>query len=145
MASHIRIAKPVSNLVRAREMYSHGLGLCVLGSFENHAGFDGVMLGVPGADYHFEFTHSPHHPVYPAPTVEDLVVFYIPGEAEWEAACARMLGAGFRQVVASNPYWEVRGRTYEDEDGYRVVLEREGWTGGRADGARGPERPPPAA
>jgi hypothetical protein len=27
------------------------------GRFEDHAGFDGVMLGEPGAPYHFEFTH----------------------------------------------------------------------------------------
>jgi YycE-like C-terminal domain/YycE-like N-terminal domain len=108
-------------------MYCQGLGLRVIGSFEGHDGFDGVMLGIPGANYHFEFTCSREHPVPPAPTVEDLVVFYIPSEAEWRAACANMLAAGFRQVTAFNPYWEQRGRTYEDFDGYRVVLERAEW------------------
>jgi hypothetical protein len=55
--------------------------------------------------------------------VEDLVVFYLPGATEWRTACARMTEAGFRQVASFNPYWDRRGRTYEDHDGYRVVLQ----------------------
>jgi catechol 2,3-dioxygenase-like lactoylglutathione lyase family enzyme len=127
MPPHLRIAKPVRDLTRARDMYSHGLGLQVLGSFQDHDGFDGVMLGVPGAGYHFEFTRARHHPQRPSSTVDDLVVFYIPGEAEWRSMCDRMLAAGFTPVRAFNPYWEARGRTYEDGDGYRIVLERAGW------------------
>ena len=128
MPPHLRIARPVTNLARTTDMYSRGLDLRVLASFEDHHGFDGVMLGVPGAQYHFEFTHSRHHPVSPSPTVEDLAVFYIPDEAGWQTTCATMLAAGFKQVEALNPYWNVRGHTYEDPDGYRVVLERAAWT-----------------
>lgn len=109
-------------------MYCRGLGLRVIGSFEAHDGFDGVMLGFPGAGYHFEFTRSREHPLTPSPTVEDLAVFYLPSEAEWQAACASMLAAGFRLVPSANPYWEARGRTFADVDGYRVVLERAAWT-----------------
>jgi len=108
-------------------MYCEGLGLRVVDSFENHEGFDGVMLGLSGATYHFEFTHCRAHPVAPTPTPEDLAVFYIPASAEWEAACSKMLAAGFRQVSSINPYWEVRGRTYQDPDGYRVVLQNAEW------------------
>src|SRR6266850_2012531 len=127
MEPHLRIAKPVSNLARTAEMYCRGLGLRVLGRFENHDGFDGVMLGNVGSRYHFEFTYCRSHPVAPAPTPEDLTVFYIPVEAEWRAACARMLAAGFRQVDSHNSYWEARGRTFEDPDGYRVVLQQAQW------------------
>jgi len=127
MPPHLRIARPVSDLARATDMYSRGLGLRIIGSFQNHAGFDGVMLGLPEAGYHFEFTRSRDHPLPPSPTVEDLMVFYVPTEVEWQDACARMAAAGFKLVRAFNPYWEVRGRTYEDADGYRVVLERAEW------------------
>lgn len=127
MPPHLRIARPVTDLARTREMYARGLGLQVLASFEDHDGFDGVMLGAPGAGYHFEFTRSRRHAVLPSPTVEDLTVLYLPGEAEWRAACERMLAAGFRQVASFNPYWEARGRTFEDADGYRIVLERAEW------------------
>lgn len=128
MPHHLRIAKPVRNLASTTDMYCRGLNLRVLGLFENHDGFDGVMLGVEGSDYHFEFTHSRIHSVLPTPTVEDLAVFYIPSAEEWQAACARMLAAGFKQVSPFNPYWGAKGRTYEDRDGYRIVLQQEEWS-----------------
>jgi catechol 2,3-dioxygenase-like lactoylglutathione lyase family enzyme len=127
MSQHLRIARPVNNLVITAEMYCRGLNLRVIGKFENHDGFDGVMLGVPGADYHFEFTRSRNHSVLPTPTVEDLAVFYIPSAKEWQATCARMLSVGFKQVTPFNPYWGAKGRTYEDRDGYRIVLQQEEW------------------
>jgi hypothetical protein len=109
-------------------MYCRGVGLDVLGRFENHDGFDGVILGVDGCSYHFEFTHCRTHPVTPRPTPEDLIVLYMPAALEWQAACGRMLVAGFRQVASFNPYWETRGRTFEDRDGYRVVLQQAEWS-----------------
>jgi hypothetical protein len=108
-------------------MYCHGLGLRVVGGFENHAGFDGVMLGSVGSSYHFEFTHGRAQPVAPAPTPEDLLVFYAPTAAEWQTACARMVAAGFTPVAAFNPYWETRGRTFADPDGYRIVWQQAEW------------------
>ena len=98
------------------------------GASKTNDGFDGLMLGVEGSSYHFEFTHCRTHPVTPAPTPEDLVVFYVPAAVEWQAVCASMLAAGFKQVSAFNPYWETRGRTYEDPDGYRIVLQQAEWS-----------------
>lgn len=122
-------------------MYCRGLGLRVIASFENHDGFDGVMLGAAGADYHFEFTHCREHAVRPTPTAEDLTVFYVPSLSEWQAACASMAAAGFKQVAAFNPYWRVRGRTYADHDGYRVVLQQADWSNWKhADPAPGNSR-----
>ena len=124
---HLRIARPVSDLGRAVRMYTTGLDLHVLGSFEDHEGFDGVMLGRGGVPHHFEFTHCRSHAVSPSPTREDLVVFYVPDPIEWQSACARMEAAGFAVVASFNPYWDVHGRTFEDPDGYRVVLQNAEW------------------
>jgi hypothetical protein len=77
MDPQLRIARPVSELERSAAMYRTGLGLLEIGRFENHAGFDGVMLGRPGLPYHFEFTFCRAHPVVPSPTPEDLIVFYL--------------------------------------------------------------------
>jgi hypothetical protein len=108
-------------------MYRRGLGLQIIGRFENHDGFDGVMLAFAGAGYHFEFTQCREHPVCPTPTVEDLLVLYIPSFEDWRRACADMLAAGFRAATAFNPYWEAGGRTFEDTDGYRIVLRQGAW------------------
>lgn len=104
-------------------MYCRGLGLRLYGEFKDHDGFDGVMLGEDAAGYHLEFTYCRAHPIVPSPTVEDLLILYIPREDDWQNACAAMIGAGFREVTSSNPYWSTHGRTYEDPDGYRIVLQ----------------------
>jgi hypothetical protein len=109
-------------------MYKSGLGLSELGGFKNHEGFDGVMLGNPGADFHLEFTFCHRHPVRPAPTVEDILVFYIPDTEAWVQRCAAMLSAGFLEVQSFNPYWSTLGRTFQDADEYRVVIQRAAWS-----------------
>jgi len=85
------------------------------------------MLGAPDSGYHFEFTRCRTHPVEPTTTPEDLVVFYVPLQTQWQALCDSALAAGFRPVASFNPYWEARGRTFEDADGYRLVLQRDEW------------------
>jgi len=46
-----------------------------------------------------------------------------------------MLAAGFAPVASFNPYWDDRGRSFEDPDGYRVVLQRAAWCNIAADRA----------
>ena len=128
MTPHLRIAHPVRDIERAANMYCQGLKLRILASFRDHDGFDGMMVGMPSAGYHFEFTRSRRHPITPRPTAEDLLVLYYPSESEWNLACARMSAAGFDSVSSFNPYWDVRGRSYQDPDEYRVVLQRGTWS-----------------
>lgn len=127
MHMHLRIARPVSALERSVAMYRHALGLVELGRFEQHDGFDGVMLGKPELPWHFEFTYCRAHPVAPSPTPEDLIVIYVPDAGEWHRSCASMLSAGFSEVASFNPYWQRNGRTFADHDSYRVVLQRAEW------------------
>jgi len=122
-----RVARPTDNLSEVVRFYRDGLGLEVLGSFENHEGFDGTMLGRKGLPYHLEFTHHRGHTVGKAPTQDNLLVFYIPDEVEWKNAVERMQKHGYEPVKSYNPYWDVRGRTFEDVDGYRVVLQKANW------------------
>lgn len=127
MLPQLRIARPVSDPARSAELYARGLGLVLLGHFDDHEGFDGVMLGLPGGGWHFEFTRCRHHAVAPTPTAEDLAVLYLPNEARWRAACECALAAGFTAVSSFNPYWDQRGRSFQDPDGYRVVLQNAAW------------------
>ena len=123
----LRVARPTDQLAEAVRFYYEGLGLEILASFENHAGFDGVMLGSPGGPYHLELTHHRGHTVGRAPTQDNLLVFYLPDPEIWSAAIARLEAHGYPSVPSYNPYWDRRGKTYEDPDGYRVVLQNAAW------------------
>jgi hypothetical protein len=127
MHAHLRIAHPVTDLQRAASMYKLGLTLDEVGSFADHQGFDGVMLGSRDGHYHFEFTYCRTHPVSPSPTPEDLLVFYVPEQDPWSQRCSLMLQAGFAEVQSFNPYWDRHGRSFQDFDGYRVVIQRSPW------------------
>lgn len=127
MHAKLRIARPVTDLVTVERMYCGAFELSVLYRFNDHDGFEGIMLGAPGGEYHFEFTRCVAHPVKPATTAEDLIVFYLPKKTEWDLACERALAHGFKRVDSFNPYWEVRGMTFEDSEGYRVVLQNMDW------------------
>jgi hypothetical protein len=38
-----------------------------------------------------------------------------------------MKAAGFLPVISFNPYWDKKGLTFEDPDGYRIVLQQTDW------------------
>ena len=87
------------------------------------------MLGHPSLPYHLEFTSQDGHDPGKAPTKDNLLVFYLPDEKEWRAAVGRMDKAGYESVKSWNPYWDAdgKGKTFEDLDGWRVVLWNDGW------------------
>ena len=124
----LRVARPTNQLSRIVDMYCQGLGLSVLCRFDDHDGFDIAMLGAANAPYHLEFTQQHHHTAPRCPSPELLLVFYMPREEQWREAVARMSLAGFVAVAAHNPYWQRCGQTFEDVDGYRVVLAKQEWS-----------------
>lgn len=123
----LRVARPTDDLDALLPFYRDGLGLELLFRFEAHDGFDGVMLGRRGWPYHLEFTRARAHSSGRAPGQDNLLVFYLLDEAEWRAAVARMQAAGFHPCTAFNPWWDRQGATFEDPDGYRVVLQQGDW------------------
>jgi len=94
---------------------------------DDHDGFEGVMLGSKRATYHLEFTRKAGHKADRAPTEDNLLVFYMPDEAAWQAAVGWLERAGHKPVKAFNPYWDKKGKTFEDPDGYRIVLQNTNW------------------
>lgn len=124
MKVHLRVARPTDNLQEIVKFYRDGLGFEIIDSFEDHAGFDGVMLGHKELDYHLEFTHRRGYTSGRAPTKENLLVLYLPNKSKWEEAVKRMEECGYKAAGSENPYWDVRGKTFEDADGYRVVLQQ---------------------
>ena len=123
-----RVARPTDNLPEVLAFYRDGLGLEVLSSFSGHHDIEGVILGhEKGIPYHLEFTHKRGHKVGRAPTQDNLLVFYIPDKTEWISAVERMQQHGYEPVKSYNPYWDDGGKTFEDADGYRVVLHNRNW------------------
>ena len=95
------------------------------GGFRDHNGYDGVFLAVPGTGGHLEFTDGGEHPA-PEPHPESLLVLYLGEERAVQAVPARL---DLDPVAPVNPYWAEHGVTFEDPDGFRVVLVPERWEG----------------
>jgi hypothetical protein len=127
MFPKLRVARATNYLEQVAEMYRVGLELIELGRFEDHQGFDGIMIGSPSCAYHFEFTQNAGHNAPRSPSPELLLVFYYPDSKEWESAQNRMKHAGFNLTTSYNPYWDQCGCTFEDIEGYRVVLCNRAW------------------
>jgi hypothetical protein len=124
----LRIARPTDNLEKITEMYVNGLGFKLLGTFEDHNGFDGSIIGHEKHSYHLEFMHHKGTKVGKAPTKDNLLVFYFSDPSVWAFCCHKIMVAGFVQVESYNNYWDAVGKTFEDIDGYRVVLQNREWS-----------------
>jgi len=118
----LRVARPTDRLDAVVAFY-RAAGLDELARFEDHDGFDGVMLGLAGSQWHLEFTRCRGHPSGRAPTQDNLLVLYLPDRGTWEAAITAMRAAGHAIVPSFNPYWDRAGATFEDPDGYRLVFQ----------------------
>lgn len=121
--AQVRIARPTDRLAEVVRFYVEGLGLRELYRFENHAGYDGVMLGLPGTGYHLEFTTHVDGSPGTAPSAENLLVLYFSNESQMFDVAQRLGEFGVEPVPAENPYWAANGGlTFPDPDGWRVVL-----------------------
>ncbi|MGH3869052.1 MAG: hypothetical protein ACRDQ4_23645 [Pseudonocardiaceae bacterium] len=87
---------PAGALLWTRHWWLPGLrlGLTELFHFEGHAGYDGVILGLPGTDYQLEFTQHADGSPCPAPTRDNLMALYFASLAEAEATAARLAARG---------------------------------------------------
>lgn len=121
--AQVRVARPTDRLDEVEQFYAKHLGLPVIYRFEGHSGYDGVMLGMPGTDYHLEFTSHVDGSPCPAPSLDNLLVLYFHNDAHMYDVVERLASAGKEPVEAENPFWtSVGALTFEDPDGWRVVL-----------------------
>ena len=117
-----RSARPVNDLAALERFYVGALGCTRLGAFEDHEGFDGLILGAPDGAWQIEFVREQGVVAPRAPTDEHLLVFYVADRAALDARCATMDAAGCERVEPNNPYWLHHGVTYVDPEGYHVVV-----------------------
>jgi len=122
-AKLVRIARPTDRLDDVVRFYRDGLWLPEINRFAGHAGYRGVILGLPGWRYHLEFTQHDHGSPGPAPSRDNLLVLYLGDLTQVGQVASRLASLGHLSVAAENPYWSDNGAvTVEDPDGWRVVL-----------------------
>jgi catechol 2,3-dioxygenase-like lactoylglutathione lyase family enzyme len=119
----VRVARHTERLEEGVAFYRDGLGLPEIGRFRDHDGYEGVFLDIPGTGVHLELTAGRRHGA-PTPHPESLLVLYVGDDAAVQAIAARI---GTEPVTPANPYWAAHGLTFEDPDGFRVVLVPERW------------------
>ena len=119
----LRVARHTERLDAVVAFYRDGIGLTEIGHFEDHGGYSGVFLGLPGTEAHLELTTGGGQRA-PAPHPESLLVLYLGDRPSVEVVAARL---GVDPVPAANAYWDEHGVTFEDPDGFRVVLVPERW------------------
>jgi len=121
-AAQVRIARPTDRLEEVIDFYVNGLGLKQIERFTGNNGFEGVIIGLPDVNYHLEFTRHAEGSPCPAPTKDNLLVFYIENKREINTVYERLQKMGYYEVEPENSYWKEKGITVEDPDGWRIVL-----------------------
>lgn len=117
----VRIARATTQLERQVAFYHEGLGFPVVDRFEAHAGYDGVVLALPGST-HLEYTRRARDIARPTPGADDLLVVYLSSARQVARIRKRMERRGHTCVEPLNPYWLDKSVTFEDPDRWRVVL-----------------------
>lgn len=123
----VRIARATDDIDRLVRFYVSGLGFSVLGQFQDHAGFDGAMVGLHGQAWHLEFTKHKEGGVKRVPHEEDLVVIYFADHDEWQRTVTGIQARGVLPVLATNPYWNNGGLLFRDPDGFGVIYFDGAW------------------
>ncbi|GAQ59331.1 VOC family protein [Streptomyces acidiscabies] len=132
----VRFARPTAHYDDVLVFYRDALGLPVLAEWRGHSGYDGVVLGLPGAPVNMELLQYGEPPRIPEAHPENQLVLYLRGPEAVAAAAARLGEHGHAPVAPANPYWDQHGAVlFEDPDGWLVVL---------APWVFGEERPPGA-
>ncbi|MHC0445176.1 VOC family protein [Flavobacterium sp. 3-218] len=118
---HLRVARHTNNLKEIENFYVNVLGFERLGGFQNHNNYDGVFIGRPDLDWHFEFTQSETKAVHVFDE-DDILVLYPDTIRKYNMLYIQIMDHNIEFIEAVNPYWNENGRMFLDPDGYRIVI-----------------------
>ena len=114
----LRVARHTERLDEVVRFYRDGLGRPQGGRLGHHGGDAGGGLDVPGTGAPRALTPG-GPPRAPEPHPESLLVLYVEDDEAVREIAARLEA---EPVPPANPYWAEHGVTFEDPDGFRVVL-----------------------
>lgn len=122
-ATSVRFARPTTRLDACTAFYRDALGIPVLAEFRGHAGYDGVVLGLPDRSVQLELIERTEGGPLPDPSAEHQLVLYLGDHEAVTQAADRLRERGVESVAAENPYWTERGAVaFMDPDGWVVTL-----------------------
>lgn len=118
---NFRYARHTNNLEKLKLFYIDFLGLELLGSFENHNGYNGIFIGKPNENWHLEFTKSDEIANHTFDE-DDILIFYPNRKLEFEMILDKLLESKIKFIKSKNPYWNENGKMILDPDGYGVII-----------------------
>lgn len=117
----LRIARHTDDLEKIKAFYVDILKFELLGSFENHANYDGIFIGNPNYDWHLEFTKSDKKANHSSDE-DDILVLYPETISNYDNLISNLKQKGISTIIANNPYWNENGKMFLDPDGFRIII-----------------------
>lgn len=117
----LRVARHTDDLEKIKTFYTNVLGFEILGSFENHDNYDGIFVGKPNLDWHFEFTKSDKKANHFSDE-HDIFVLYPETITEYNNLIAKIINSNISIITSANPYWNTNGKLLLDPDGFRIII-----------------------
>lgn len=117
----LRVARHTDDLEKIKTFYIDVLGFELLGSFENHDNYDGIFIGKPNLDWHFEFTKSDKKANHFSDE-DDILVLYPETNSEHKKLINSLISYNILTITSNNPYWNVNGKMFLDPDGFRIII-----------------------
>jgi catechol 2,3-dioxygenase-like lactoylglutathione lyase family enzyme len=121
----LRVARHTDNLQKIEDFYVNILGFERLGGFQNHNNYDGIFIGKPNLDWHFEFTKSNEKANHYFDE-DDILVLYPETILEYDNLLNKISANHVSLVISKNPYWNnpqvSGGKMFLDPDGFRIII-----------------------
>ncbi|ESU28172.1 glyoxalase/bleomycin resistance protein/dioxygenase [Flavobacterium limnosediminis JC2902] len=117
----LRIARHTDDLEKIKTFYIDVLGFELLGGFENHDNYDGIFIGKPDSDWHFEFTQSDTKANHFSDE-DDITVLYPETISEYNNLINKIINSNISTITSANPYWNTNGKMILDPDGFRIII-----------------------
>ncbi|MEZ4853369.1 VOC family protein [Flavobacterium sp.] len=118
-----RFARHTNSLEKLKKFYTQVLHFEILGSFENHNGYNGIFIGKQNQNWHLEFTENQEKIEFTFGE-DDMLVFYPQTQIEYQDIINSIIENNVQLIKSKNPYWNENGKMFLDPDGYRIVVSK---------------------
>ena len=116
----LRVARHTNNLEKIEAFYLDILGFERLGGFQDHNGYEGIFIGKPDLNWHFEFTQSEEKAQHTFDE-DDIIVLYPETILEY-SVLIDSISKSVSFISSKNPYWNENGKMFLDPDGFRIIV-----------------------